>query len=604
MTTTTPNRTTSTTARRKRFPLVSRAALAGLLLAGCAATGTFMPNVFSITGKDGALLATSGPTDFSGAVGEDGQPRLLDQVQNRGELDMLVLDMPNTEARLNTLLTRVTTHWPHPLPQPARVKLSMKSEYSGATFADGTISVGLGTFAPVAATVTLPEGQTVPGVVSSDEELLYLLAHEFAHYALGHHRKTDSMQGFRSLVANLTETYNTVSVLKEMRYQGNGENGQIVIRNQSGVAQDIDKAIGAFDFIAALSSRGLGPAWNRGQEDEADVLALDLMKAAGLDAPYYEAMFANLHAHESFSKSVTNALQTAMAGVQQQLLNPNNIIAALDGQSEDVGDAIMDFGIDMLTREVRKAATNYFGQTHRDPEVRRKGVETYLINAYPGLTADAIAEAGLMAEYSTTVIDAIKADPEFEDARRATVAYYKSIALRSEGDYAGAEAAIMDAMATRFGREAAIQFEAARVAESSGAPDLAISRYRAALSDAPMPDAFKRLARVLTARGLYAEAEQTIAKGEATLNDTGAFLPSRIALAVAREDVGTALALLRTCRKEKRTDVIAACEASHSGLDYDDLSAEQKAEFLKRGEVGDAGGSIVKGLSDILSWGK
>lgn len=592
--------TTTRTTPRRRLGRVSRGALAAILLTGCASVGTIMPNVFSITGKDGALLATSGPTDFSAAVGEDGQPRLLDQVENRGDLDLLVLDMPNTEARLNTLLTRVTTHWPHPLPQPPRVKLSMKSEYSGATFADGTISIGLGTFTPVSAAMSPPEGVAAPGTVSSDEELLYLLAHEFAHYALGHHRKTDSMQGFRSLMANLTETYNTVSVLKEMRYQGSGSNGQIVIRNESGVAQDIDKAIGAFDFIAALSSRGLGPAWNRGQEDEADVLALDLMKAAGLDAPYYEAMFANLHAHENFSKSMTRVLETAVSGVKQQLLDPNNILAALDGQSADVGDSIMDFGTDLLMREGRKALTNYFGQTHRDPEVRRKGVETYLINAYPGLTAEAIAEASLMAEYTTTVIDAIKADPEFEDARRATVSYYQSIALRSDGDYQGAEAAIMQAMATRFGREATIQFEAGRVAESSGNPDLAVERYRAALTDAPMPEAFKRVARVLTARGEYAAAEQAIADGEAALKDVGAFLPSRIALAVAQEQVETALALVRTCREEKRTDIIAACEASHSGVDYEKLTDEQKAEFLRRGEVGDTGSGLFNILNDVV----
>ena len=147
------------------------------VLAGCATVsetvGSIAPTGWTESGANGPKIQTADATVYTES--EEGA-KLSDQIENQGELSQLVLDMPATEALLNTHLARVAKHWPHPLPQQPRVKISMLSEYAGATYADGTILIGLGTFTNVAADPNNPDAPSGP-TVSSDEELLYLLAH-------------------------------------------------------------------------------------------------------------------------------------------------------------------------------------------------------------------------------------------------------------------------------------------------------------------------------------------------------------------------------------------------------------------------------------------
>lgn len=571
------------------------------VLAGCATVsetvGSIAPTGWTESGANGPKIQTADATVYTES--EEGA-KLSDQIENQGELSQLVLDMPATEALLNTHLARVAKHWPHPLPQQPRVKISMLSEYAGATYADGTILIGLGTFTNVAADPNNPDAPSGP-TVSSDEELLYLLAHEFSHYALGHHNKVDQLSGMRSIVSQLTNIYNTAAVLQEVRYQETADGGTIVVTNQNEVANNIESAISTFDLISAYSAGGLSPAWNRGQEDEADVLALDLIKSEGINAPVYEAMFNALHEQETLTKRVTNALQASVADVSQQALQPASLQQALAGNAGQVGDGLFDTLKKSVTKSVRDEVVGYFGQTHRSPSVRLKGVQNYELAAYPDVTAESRDMAAFMEEPTTIILDQLKASGEFNDARIATIAYYSSMDKRLDRDYAGAEEAIVAALGTRFASQSSIQYEAGRVAELAGNPELARLRYMAAIRGTPLPEAYRKLARLDVRKGAYGNAEAIIVNGITATGDEDYFLPSRINLAVARDDVDGAMEYVRSCRQTQRAQLMAACEASHQGLDPTELTAEQKEFFERQGQLGNnPGEGLVEGLGSLF----
>jgi tetratricopeptide (TPR) repeat protein len=405
----------------------------------------------------------------------------------------------------------------------------------------------------------------------------------------------------KAFTSRLTGLYNTASVLQELRYQETPDGGTFVVADENQVAKDVESAINTFDMISALSKRGLAPAWNRAQEDQADVMALDLIKAEGIQASVYEAMFNALHTQDSLTEKLSGVLQASVAEMQAQALSPAALQQVMAGSGQAVGTGLMDNLKDQVTKGARDQVFAYLTKTHRPPEVRIKGVQAYELAAYPDVTEESRALATFTEESSTKVLDAIKSTPEFQEANIATIAYYESIARRTEGDYGSAEAAISKALTTRFGKQAAIQFEAGRVAEYAGKTDLARQRYQVAVSTVPLPDAYRRLARLETRLGKYAEAEATIAKGEAALKDAEYFYPSRISLAVEREEVEPAMNLVRACRETRRSELVAACEASHFGLDPAELTPEQKAFFERQGDLGqNPADGLMQGLGNMF----
>ena len=238
---------------------------------------------------------------------------------------------------------------------------------------------------------------------------------------------------------------------------------------------------------------------------------------------------------------------------------------------------------------------------HRPPKTRLNGVQRYELAAYPEVTEESRDMAAFTEEPSTVLIDQIRTLDEFEDARIATIAYYQSIDLRTNRNYAAAELAIQKAMKTRFDTQPAILFESGRVAEFSGNREVAKTRYRAVLDQVPLPDAYRKLARLEIRSGRYAYAESVIAEGEVKLGDTDYFLPSRIALTAARDDIDGAVSLVLQCRETSRSELIAACEASHAGIDPTEMTPEQKAVFERQGQIGtDAGNELVKGLGGLF----
>ena len=580
-------------------------AAAALFVAACATaasmSGTVLPNVFTETGTEGPKLMVAGPTVY--AEDADGA-KMASKAENQGALQPLILDMPRSEAVLNSMVQRVRQHWPHDIPQEPKVKLFIERGYQGAAYADGTIILSLGTFAELAD--TLPdniEGADLVTVADSDDEILYLLSHEFAHIALGHHNKKDFMESFMSNSGLLTRLYNTGSMLSQMRYRETYDGkGTIQIENQGKVASDFDKAIGTFDMLNTLTTKGLTPAWNRSQEDEADVLGLDLIRAEGIPGSPYENVFMRLSEHQGLMRRAQKTVSDTATSLQSELMSPENITQAIFGDAEATGANIFENARKGLFKMGRDQLSEYLTATHRDKDVRMAGVQKYEINAYEGVTAEDVELMFTETRMDSTQIDSIRSTSEFHNAIKAARAYYASVDARSKGDLNEAERQVQTILdLPGFNNQPTFLFEAGRVNELRGvSPAVAVKYYKRS----GLPEGYRRAASIQIKRTEFTNAEKTIDEGTTKLGDVDYFLPSKIELALGREQTDEAASFMNECRGKKSESLVGACEAALIGKNFDDLDQAEKDKFIKQGRTGgDITGGAMESIGNLFGGG-
>jgi predicted Zn-dependent protease len=99
--------------------------------------------------------------------------------------------MPQTEAQVAALLSRIEGGWPYAKGKPLQVHILAIDYYSAYSLPDGSIVVGFG---------LLDRAQ-------SDDEVAFVLAHELGHVRLGHFAKGAALERRRKLMSQLGQVY-------------------------------------------------------------------------------------------------------------------------------------------------------------------------------------------------------------------------------------------------------------------------------------------------------------------------------------------------------------------------------------------------------------
>lgn len=214
------------------------------------------------------------------------------------------------EAYLNRVLAKLLSQ--SPLRNvPARVYVRAGDEWTAITTADANIYVGLGALLRL----------------DSEDEVAALLAHEVSHVILGH-ADTDILQNTQQRALQLS----TIALAVRDQVENGGKGGVV----KAG-ADDARKKEQARALL--LNTLVVGPAWNRGQEREADLLATDLLVRAGYPAA---AMGALLRKQAEFESHREQDPQTQY--FQAQLSNfgvdtPKLVDTKLDEVAQHAGPA-------------------------------------------------------------------------------------------------------------------------------------------------------------------------------------------------------------------------------------------------------------------------
>lgn len=278
-----------------------------------------------------------------------------------------------SQAYLQSLVDVLQNQWSHPSP-PVTVHLASSffppSEYHAVASADDTIVVHVG----------LLEQAEV------EDELAFVLAHELAHVLLGHMGHKDFLEETRrssEVALQLARLGGTISAIDFDAVRDSGEINidEVEVRERQGKALDL------YDGYHDVMEDVFMPHWSRRHEDEADLLAIDLIAAAGYSPDYAELVFLKLEqamlARENHFTRLFNSYQDYlknMTGEQiSKTLTPIN-----NGQSTPA-----DFFKELrqtvergLVDAARLSVLDRLRPDHPDPKKRAKTLRRYIDREY------------------------------------------------------------------------------------------------------------------------------------------------------------------------------------------------------------------------------
>lgn len=481
--------------------------------------------------KEGTLLASLEPIDFDYSALEANRPRDLAQERSTGRG---LIDAPPLTDYLNKVLARVAEQAPAQN-VPARIYVKDSLEINASALPSGAIVVPMGLLR----------------VIATEDELAFLLGHEFSHVMKRHHTSDWYLNAQKYSLAGMELGFDVAKSFRH-RFAGKAEN-------------QLDDLMLANEASLLLSETLLSPAWTRSQEDEADVLGLDLMYTAGYD---YRAAF-----------TVVDKLGEAEKQLVAEQKEPGErVLDYLESRvdetspSRHIDPAKWQGLVEGVAKQTWTWVNRQFSRSHRTHEERRTFLNEYadaegryVTAIKPRQPVPWSAQGRKTPPRAVTSADAgtIRAVfDNYELALRAEQALDKrdakgALALANKASRPPIEHAayprliVYDAHLAMGRREAGRQ--ALRPALASNEPAFIVY---VKMLDAPL------------AKRDWAEAQRLVDQARETMGDPPQLLPVRIFLLVKQDNKVEALALNAQCRLEYPDVVGPLCDQALEGRDW------------------------------------
>lgn len=559
-------------------------ASAAALFAAVPARAQFMDNVramggFSINGRQGPYIDRLAKRDLrpGGAKVEDAAGF------NSGAFQSARMPMKETQARLEALLVLFQTRWPYAKPPPIKVHMIADGRYSPSALPDGSLAIPVGFLARV----------------ESDDELVYVLAHEYAHLALGHFSRSHRLRTQRRMITKVAQLYTASASVSQLRIQQSSQQINWTIADKRKVAEAAGKAQRAkerFDWVMDVM---VEPAWSRRQEDESDAIGYDLTRK--LDYAADEggaAAFARLAADEAAKKKLINQLQKQL---EESFAEANTVRNSNDLQRGDVTPFFDTFKSSVqsgLKDQALRAVENYMSPQHRPPQVRKKGIADYAAGAYP---------AAPLVELKTDRLQALRGTAEFKAALVAVNALQKAQIARFEGNFAAAEASILQAFGTPYGRLPVFQNEGARISRDQETFSRAEARFTQAHKHPEQTfDGFRDHVLMCISQRAYPRALAVIDIYRERTKTDEEFLPQLVRIKFKQRKNAEALAHLRRCLALEKPPLRDACAMNAFGPDDaewetmpESTKLEIEAETRKAASKISVGGGFLELINEL-----
>lgn len=562
---------------------------------GLRAGGSTMLDRFSISGKGGAFLcskdaAARRAVDRVAAPAPADGMGLAAQADVRGTLRPTLFTMPQTQKRLQAMVDRIAAAWPYPdAPRPT-VLISANVGFNAEARADNTIIVWLGVF----------EGEPgQPATDLTDNDLYWLLGHEYAHLALNHAGRDEVVEGQRRFARDMARMYQRGAMLEStLRYSDSS--GAL-----SGPAKlEIRDARESHRRLRFVMDSLIAPMWGRVQEDEADAAGYDIVALMG-QRPRTSLATGRFEASEKSRDARIEEMRGRMAANADAALKDPSVQASLEsGALGPAFNSVANTLAKDLYDDLSKQFVEWVSRDHRAAKAREEGLERYRVAAYE--KQNIVLTGGAVR----TEVDAILALPELRQgliaARSTTDA---QVALdRAPADTAEATRLIGVALKTIFGREAYVLYWAARVELAQGRTDTAIKYLeKARVSPNVSPEAYRELARLYAITGRVPLAQAVIAEGRRKTGDSDYFLPEDVRVASRQKNLAAVPPMIERCRKTRRDQIMLDCQNAALDVDYASLSDAQKRQLEEAaywGSQEEGEKAKVPGLKDLPGLGR
>lgn len=469
------------------------------------------------------------PTDISDfTVGKAfaNQPSLLipdgDGLDNAYADRMGVIDLPEAEALLNTMLGRIQAAAPVP-PVPARVYIEPNLEFMARAEREGAIMLTLGALEQAA----------------TDADLVFLLAHEYAHVALDHFQDADSQKAIRTAAGLAGQMLMLRTAVDEDEDAG-----------------DLNRALRYPRGISMMTDALFWRGWNQHDELEADLFAADVLAAFGINPLAANGPIGTI------AEAENKPLQLPIFEESSLKLGLAALVKGGDSaEKREVTELAVSSAFKLADQTLREIT----GETHPDVDTRQSLIGDYVERHYVARMEDGEFEAPgdslLTALAGTTdVRDWTAVSKAINSAMNSTEASQLPEATRVER----AVKFMYDATSGPAKYDPFTRVQFANIRAFTGSPDKAVENLELALRTDRSPfTLFVELAnRRMDARdfsGAGRAIEQAVARYPAKKNDT---LPMRIRLAGNTGDTASAQAHMQSCRNTSLQALIANCEVA------------------------------------------
>lgn len=311
----------------QRKNLILRTLLLGGIacgVAGCKSVTTFVERQTQETYEsfNGKMVDTAASRRLIGAMSEQEALGLADE-ERRVTAERLE-DAGPLEAYATDILKRLLAHYPSSA-EPIKVVVTDGKAVTPQALKPSNV-------------IELPYKFILE--VESEDELAFILGHEAAHILFNHAADSGvfaESQKLRAMAAS-------VGLYSVAARRGQSQVTSVDI----GSSKPAALAVGAYAALETLDKEILSKAWRRTQEEEADLLAVDLMVAAGYNAEAADIIMQRLDSlHRSSDTEnrdaqqkwqnlagflVTNITQGKTSG-QQNLLSIGTVITSIQALS-------------------------------------------------------------------------------------------------------------------------------------------------------------------------------------------------------------------------------------------------------------------------------
>ncbi|WP_299733652.1 M48 family metalloprotease [uncultured Endozoicomonas sp.] len=269
------------------------------------------------------------------------------------------IHVPAFQKYMDRIAARLLKHWPGEKPDiQFTTRLNYNQQYGASTKGDGVLVIYLGTVKSI----------------KSEDELAFLIAHEMAHNLLHHNLRQDYLDVQSKW---LEASFNTASavVMAQNFDITKGLDGKktLTLTNQDVVAKALVRNSAYIEQTKTLTDTLWSGRWSRVLEQEADLLATDLIIRAGYSKGATRQAIQRIAASQSGSKEKLKDISQA----QQQALSTAFEEQGLSG--------VINQGSSLLTSSLMKTGDELLGKLsmqHASPEDREAYIQQYAIREY------------------------------------------------------------------------------------------------------------------------------------------------------------------------------------------------------------------------------
>ena len=483
----------------------------------------------------------TGVGDTAGAMGLSGQ------VMNTRSARMDLMAVPALELELRPVLESFAKAWPYaPLERTPRILFRADEAYQAQALPDNTIIVSMGLLE----------------AAQSDSEVLFVLAHEYAHLLLGHFTKAETIAGAKGATQAVSIAWQAGSAFNAMKKSGGGMN--MLSSAQSGMEKGARKAAPIAEALRFAVDDIFAPSWNRDQENEADALAIDLLVRSNVTIDSYANVFARLQkafetekASRDKRKVAADAIQASLAETMKGFASNTITTASLTGGAgmQGLGSSLLKSAGGALLNNMGNITKSLGGDTHLPPEDRRKGLAAYFQAGYP--TADPPIDTGAL-------VGRIKAKPDYGRTIATRNAYLKARGSYFAQDYAGATAQLRALGAGSRAAPVFVNYVAGLAARDQGNLPMAASFFDAGRGG-PVQNLqlYETYTEMELGAGDLKDSDGLISEGKARFRDPDHFKSIEIKRGIAAGDMAGAQSIYTACLAVKGRDYITErCKAA------------------------------------------